>query len=118
MTVGGKPGGSCGGPHDRVGHDDAGVTAAQGFRAAGAHVTVQTPAGLPRKYSLCNDSDERDRYVQEIMQREIVAVSSAASLDEVSAVHGLGPAKYVQLQAVVEMTRGSPSLFMNGVNGS
>jgi len=29
----------------------------------------------------------------------------AASLDEVSAVHGLGPAKYVQLQAVVEMTR-------------
>ena len=29
----------------------------------------------------------------------------AASLDEVSAVHGLGPAKYVQLQAMVEMTR-------------
>jgi Zn-dependent protease/CBS domain-containing protein len=28
-------------------------------------------------------SDERDRYVQEIMRREIVAVSSAASLDEV-----------------------------------
>jgi DNA repair protein RadC len=29
----------------------------------------------------------------------------AATLDEVSAVRGLGPAKYVQLQAVVEMAR-------------
>ncbi len=29
----------------------------------------------------------------------------AASLDEVSAVHGLGPAKYAQLQAVVEIAR-------------
>ena len=29
----------------------------------------------------------------------------AASLHEVSAVRGLGPAKYVQLQAVIEMTR-------------
>ena len=29
----------------------------------------------------------------------------AAPLDEVSAVHGLGPAKYAQLQAVVEMAR-------------
>jgi phthalate 4,5-dioxygenase reductase subunit len=31
--------------------------------APGAHVTVRTPSGLLRKYSLCNDSDERDRYV-------------------------------------------------------
>jgi phthalate 4,5-dioxygenase reductase subunit len=29
----------------------------------GAHVTVVTPSGLRRKYSLCNDSAERDRYV-------------------------------------------------------
>src|SRR5713101_379276 len=29
----------------------------------------------------------------------------AATLDEVAAVRGLGPAKYVQLQAVVEMAR-------------
>ena len=28
-------------------------------------------------------SDERDRYVQQIMQREIVAVAATASLDEV-----------------------------------
>ncbi|HEY8579254.1 MAG TPA: oxidoreductase, partial [Beijerinckiaceae bacterium] len=29
----------------------------------GAHVEVRTPAGLERKYSLCNDPIERDRYV-------------------------------------------------------
>ena len=29
----------------------------------GAHVTVRTPNGLLRKYSLSNDSSERDRYV-------------------------------------------------------
>jgi phthalate 4,5-dioxygenase reductase subunit len=29
----------------------------------GAHVTVQTPSGVLRKYSLCNDCDERNRYV-------------------------------------------------------
>ena len=30
---------------------------------AGAHVTVRTPNGLLRKYSICNDPSERDRYV-------------------------------------------------------
>jgi phthalate 4,5-dioxygenase reductase subunit len=29
---------------------------------AGAHVAVRVPNGLIRKYSLCNDPDERDRY--------------------------------------------------------
>src|SRR5206468_2269785 len=29
----------------------------------GAHVLVTSPGGLVRKYSLCNDADERDRYV-------------------------------------------------------
>ena len=29
---------------------------------AGAHVPVRTPAGMIRKYSLCNDPAERDRY--------------------------------------------------------
>lgn len=31
--------------------------------SAGAHVSVRTPAGQERKYSLCNDPHERDRYV-------------------------------------------------------
>ena len=30
---------------------------------AGSHVTVQVPAGLPRKYLLCNDPTERHRYL-------------------------------------------------------
>ena len=30
---------------------------------AGAHVSLRTPGGLIRKYSLCNDPDERERYV-------------------------------------------------------
>src|SRR5262245_30798626 len=29
----------------------------------GAHVEVQVPTGVLRKYSLCNDPVERDRYV-------------------------------------------------------
>jgi phthalate 4,5-dioxygenase reductase component len=29
----------------------------------GAHITVTTPSGQKRRYSLCNDSQERDRYV-------------------------------------------------------
>lgn len=31
--------------------------------SAGAHLTVRTPSGLLRKYSLCNDPAENDRYV-------------------------------------------------------
>src|ERR671912_2758249 len=30
---------------------------------SGAHVSVRVPNGLLRKYSLCNDPAERDRYV-------------------------------------------------------
>lgn len=30
---------------------------------SGAHISVKTPSGLLRKYSLCNDPSERDRYV-------------------------------------------------------
>jgi phthalate 4,5-dioxygenase reductase subunit len=29
----------------------------------GAHIAVQTPGGMVRKYSLCNDAAQRDRYV-------------------------------------------------------
>jgi phthalate 4,5-dioxygenase reductase subunit len=37
--------------------------------AAGAHITVRVPNGLLRKYSLCNDPAERDRY-QVAVKRE------------------------------------------------
>jgi len=38
--------------------------------SAGAHVTIKTPNGLLRKYSLCNDPAERDRYLVAI-KREV-----------------------------------------------
>jgi phthalate 4,5-dioxygenase reductase subunit len=38
--------------------------------SAGAHITIQTPNGLLRKYSLCNAPAERDRY-QVAVKREI-----------------------------------------------
>jgi DNA repair protein RadC len=53
---------------------------------------------------LSNDRDPKLKAASWI-QLEVARQLFAASLDDVSAVHGLGPAKYVQLQAVVEMTR-------------
>ena len=45
---------------------------------AGAHITLKTPKGLVRKYSLCNDPSERDRY-QVAIKRE--ANGRGGSLD-------------------------------------
>ena len=45
----------------------------------GAHVTVATPSGVLRKYSLCNDCDERDRYVIAV-KRETSGRGGSASL--------------------------------------
>ena len=39
----------------------------------GAHVTVRTPNGLLRKYSLCNDCSERDRYVIAVKRERVGA---------------------------------------------
>jgi phthalate 4,5-dioxygenase reductase component len=36
----------------------------------GAHITVTTPGGQKRRYSLCNDSHERDRYVIAVKQEK------------------------------------------------
>jgi phthalate 4,5-dioxygenase reductase component len=36
----------------------------------GAHITVTTPGGQKRRYSLCNDSQERDRYVIAVKQEK------------------------------------------------
>ena len=37
--------------------------------SAGAHIAIRVPNGLLRKYSLCNDPGERDRY-QVAVKRE------------------------------------------------
>jgi len=36
--------------------------------SAGAHISVRVPNGLIRKYSLCNDPAERDRYVIAVLR--------------------------------------------------
>jgi phthalate 4,5-dioxygenase reductase subunit len=36
----------------------------------GAHITVTTPSGQKRRYSLCNDNAERDRYVIAVKQEK------------------------------------------------
>ena len=48
---------------------------------AGAHVSVQTPNRLVRKYSLCNDPQERDRYVIAVL-REASGRGGSKSLIE------------------------------------
>jgi phthalate 4,5-dioxygenase reductase subunit len=46
---------------------------------AGAHISVQVPNGVVRKYSLCNDPAERDRYVFAV-QREGAGRGGSVSL--------------------------------------
>jgi phthalate 4,5-dioxygenase reductase subunit len=46
---------------------------------AGAHVAVRVPNGLIRKYSLCNDPAERNRYVIAV-KREVAGSGGSASL--------------------------------------
>lgn len=59
--------------------------AARGLPAfsAGAHVTLLTPSGLTRRYSLCNAPLERDRYVI-VVKREAQGLGGSTSMvDEV-----------------------------------
>jgi phthalate 4,5-dioxygenase reductase subunit len=46
---------------------------------AGAHIAVQVPNGAVRKYSLCNDPAERERYVIAV-KRETAGTGGSASL--------------------------------------
>jgi phthalate 4,5-dioxygenase reductase component len=46
---------------------------------AGAHVTIRVPNGLLRKFSLCNDPAERDRYVVAV-KREATGKGGSISL--------------------------------------
>ena len=54
----------------------------------GAHVTVRTPGGLLRKYSLCNDPREADRYVIAV-KREPAGRGGSASLVDDCAVDSM-----------------------------
>ena len=51
----------------------------------GAHITLQTPSGLIRKYSLCNDPAERDRYLVAIKREQPGRGGSADLIDNAPA---------------------------------
>jgi len=47
--------------------------------SAGAHITVRVPNGMLRKYSLCNDPAERDRYLVAV-KREVAGRGGSSTL--------------------------------------
>jgi phthalate 4,5-dioxygenase reductase subunit len=53
--------------------------------SAGAHIAVRTPNGLSRKYSLCNDPAERDRYLVAVKREVNGRGGSADLIDHVKA---------------------------------
>lgn len=50
--------------------------------AAGAHVAITVPNGLQRKFSLCNDPAERDRYVVAVKREGAGRGGSISLIDE------------------------------------
>jgi phthalate 4,5-dioxygenase reductase subunit len=61
---------------------DAGGKALPEF-SAGAHIAIHVPNGLLRKYSLCNDPAERDRYLVAVKREADGRGGSAALIDNV-----------------------------------
>jgi phthalate 4,5-dioxygenase reductase component len=53
--------------------------------SAGAHIAIRLPNGLLRKYSLCNDPVERDRYQVAVKREANGRGGSAALVDKVKA---------------------------------
>src|SRR5579864_4010593 len=52
---------------------------------AGAHIAINVPGGLLRKYSLCNDPAERDRYLVAVKRETNGRGGSANLIDRVQA---------------------------------
>ncbi len=53
--------------------------------SAGAHITIRAPNGLLRKYSLCNDPAEHDRYLVAIKREANGRGGSSNLIDNVKA---------------------------------
>src|SRR5262245_38172191 len=53
--------------------------------SAGAHVAVRVPSGRVRKYSLCNDPAERDRYQIAVKREDNGRGGSRSLIDDVRA---------------------------------
>lgn len=52
--------------------------------SAGAHISVRAPNGLVRKYSLCNDPAERERYVIAVLREPSGRGGSVSMVDDVT----------------------------------
>jgi phthalate 4,5-dioxygenase reductase subunit len=52
--------------------------------SAGAHIAIQVPGGLLRKYSLCNDPAERDRYLVAVKREANGRGGSSNLIDKVT----------------------------------
>jgi phthalate 4,5-dioxygenase reductase component len=79
--------------------------------SAGAHVSLQVPNGLIRKYSLCNNPAERDRYVIAV-KREAPGRGGSESL-----IRDVAEGSEVPVSAPVNnfaLTRSSGYLFIAG----
>jgi len=63
---------------------DAGGASLPAF-SAGAHIAIRTPGGLTRKYSLCNDPAERNRYQVAIKREANGRGGSSDLIDHVKA---------------------------------
>ncbi|HEY1309763.1 MAG TPA: ferredoxin reductase, partial [Pseudolabrys sp.] len=53
--------------------------------SAGAHIAIQVPGGLLRKYSLCNDPTERNRYLVAVKREANGRGGSSNLIDKVKA---------------------------------
>jgi phthalate 4,5-dioxygenase reductase component len=57
--------------------------------SCGAHLTVRTPNGLQRKYSLCNDPAERDRFMISVKRETRGRGGSRSMVDEAEVGHSI-----------------------------
>src|SRR5689334_24870163 len=51
--------------------------------SAGSHISLRVPSGLLRKFSLCNDPAERDRYVIAVKREPDSRGGSVSMIDDV-----------------------------------
>ena len=81
---------------------------------AGAHLLVQTPGGLARRYSLCNPPSERQRYVVAVKREQAGGGGSASMVDRLHEGDTLAaavPCNYFPL----DLTAGSHWLIAGGI---
>src|SRR5688572_23708137 len=79
---------------------------------AGAHISVRLPSGIIRKYSLCNDPAERDRYLIAVKRETAGRGGSIALLESIRVGHLLQVTTPVNAFALSE--RAASHVFIAG----